>query len=146
MAYEYFVSLQKAGQTPGATTSEVEIDDFSFDLGQPLNIGSASGGAGGGKATLNPFNITKKTDSASPSLYQACVSKEVFPQVVFKIYQTGSGSNKTKINSVTLKNGVIESVIPFMVDGKQGHKYSFGYESVSVETLSPTLIALLKGK
>jgi type VI secretion system Hcp family effector len=146
MSYLYTVGLQKAGQTPGSTTSEIEVDDFNFDIEQTLNIGSATGGAGSGKVTFNPFQITKKTDSASPNLFQACVSKEVFPLVVFKIYDTGSGPNKIKINSVTLKNGVIESVIPFMVGGKQGHKFSFGYESVSVESMSPILVSLLKGK
>jgi type VI secretion system Hcp family effector len=147
MSYTYSMSLEKAGQVPGSTQNEVEIQDFSFNLGQTLNAGSSSGGGGGGKATnVNPFNITKQTDSASPNLFQACTAQEVFPRVVFNIYETGSSPNKIKINSVTLKNGVIQSVIPFMVSGKQGHKFSFGYDSVSVESMSPILVALLKGK
>jgi hypothetical protein len=32
-----------------------EINDFSFDIEQVLNIGSQSSGAGAGKVTFNPF-------------------------------------------------------------------------------------------
>jgi hypothetical protein len=32
-----------------------EINDFSFDIEQVLNIGSQSSGAGAGKITFNPF-------------------------------------------------------------------------------------------
>jgi len=45
-----------------------EIEDFSFDIEQTLNIGSQSSGAGAGKVTFNPFQITKKTDSSSPQV------------------------------------------------------------------------------
>jgi hypothetical protein len=37
-----------------------EIEDFSFDLEQTLNIGSQSTGAGAGKVTFNPFSITRR--------------------------------------------------------------------------------------
>jgi hypothetical protein len=32
--------------------------------------GSQSSGAGAGKITFNPFSITRKTDGASPSVFQ----------------------------------------------------------------------------
>ena len=35
-----------------------EIEDFSFDIEQTLSIGSSSNGAGAGKVTFNPFQIT----------------------------------------------------------------------------------------
>lgn len=47
-----------------------EVEDYSFDIEQVLNIGSASSGAGAGKITFNPFQITRKIDSASPGLVQ----------------------------------------------------------------------------
>ena len=45
-----------------------EVDNFNFDIGQTLNIGSQSTGAGAGKVTFNPFSITRKIDKASPIL------------------------------------------------------------------------------
>ena len=32
-----------------------EVEDYSFDIEQTLNIGSQSSGAGAGKVTFNPF-------------------------------------------------------------------------------------------
>lgn len=37
-----------------------EIEDFSFDIEQTLNIGSQSTGAGAGKVTFNPFSVGRK--------------------------------------------------------------------------------------
>jgi type VI secretion system secreted protein Hcp len=54
--------------TPGQPI--FEISDFSFDIEQTLNIGSQSTGAGaGGKATFNPFSITRKVDRSSPIFF-----------------------------------------------------------------------------
>jgi hypothetical protein len=55
--------------TPVYDYPTFEIDDFSFDIEQVLNIGSQSSGAGAGKVTFNPFQITKKTDTVSGKLY-----------------------------------------------------------------------------
>ncbi len=47
-----------AGYTaPGGSLFEVE--DYSFDVEQVLNIGSQSSGAGAGKVTFNPFSISR---------------------------------------------------------------------------------------
>jgi type VI secretion system secreted protein Hcp len=51
-----------------------EIEDFSFDIEQTLNIGSQSTGAGAGKVTFNPFSITRKIDRSSPELFESACS------------------------------------------------------------------------
>ena len=43
-----------------------EIEDYSFDIEQTLNIGSQSSGAGAGKVKFNPFSITRKIDRPRP--------------------------------------------------------------------------------
>ncbi|MFZ1904213.1 MAG: type VI secretion system tube protein Hcp [Steroidobacteraceae bacterium] len=54
---------------PGST-GNVELDEFSFGLGESLDEGSQSTNSGkGGKVTLSSISITKKTDSASATLY-----------------------------------------------------------------------------
>ncbi|MFZ1906734.1 MAG: PEP-CTERM sorting domain-containing protein [Steroidobacteraceae bacterium] len=54
---------------PAAKGSTADVDDFSFDVEQVLNIGSQSSGAGGGKVTFNPFTITKSADGTSASFF-----------------------------------------------------------------------------
>jgi type VI secretion system secreted protein Hcp len=74
MAFDAFIKLDTI--TGESTDSKFAgaMECFSFSLGaaNPVTIGSASGG--GGKASLNSLSFTKKTDSASPLLYQTCVT------------------------------------------------------------------------
>ena len=76
MAFDAYLKLDTitGESTSTGFTGCMEIFNFSLGAANPVTIGSAGSGAGGGKAVLNPFSFTKKTDSASPNLYQACVT------------------------------------------------------------------------
>lgn len=58
-----------------------EVEDYSFDVEQTLNIGSQSTGAGAGKITFNPFSITRKIDKSSPTLFANACQGKAFQQV-----------------------------------------------------------------
>ncbi len=72
----------KAGQV-------FEIDDFTFDIEQILNIGSQTSGIGSGKITFNPFSITRPTDRISPLLFTMCCTGEHFQQVSLYLRRAG---------------------------------------------------------
>jgi len=76
MAFDAYLKLDTitGESTSKGFTGFMEVFNFSLGAANPVTIGSASTGAGGGKAVLQPFSFTKKTDSASPNLYQACVT------------------------------------------------------------------------
>lgn len=101
VAADSFNNDQLATKVPGPAMKPgtvFEIDDFSFDIEQVLNIGSQSSGAGAGKVTFNPFQITRKTDRASPKLFTMCCAGQHFKQVVLCLRRAGgaaSGSSKT---------------------------------------------------
>ena len=67
-----------------------EIEDFSFDIEQTLNIGSQSTGAGAGRVVFNPFSITRKIDRSSPVLYEAACSGTPYKTVALGL-RKGSG-------------------------------------------------------
>ena len=46
------------GSTDPSHEGWFEISGFDFDLTNPANIGSASGGAGTGKPNFSPLNVT----------------------------------------------------------------------------------------
>ena len=52
----------------GATINHIQLRDFTVE--NPTTIGSSSGGAGAGKAVLQPFTFTKTVDTASPSFFK----------------------------------------------------------------------------
>ena len=59
--------------TTAPAGSVFEVDNFSFDIKQTINMSSQSSGAGAGKVNFNPFKISRKIDKASPTLFNmAC--------------------------------------------------------------------------
>jgi type VI secretion system Hcp family effector len=163
MAFQFYMSIKgtKQGQfkpastksrtsasssVPGHSPQEIfEIDDFSFDIEQVLNIGSQSSGAGAGKVTFNPFQITRKTDSASAQLFSSCVTGETFEKVVLQIFEPGKGGTETPVNTITLTNASIRNVFPVSIKRKLVHKFSFEFEKISVDFMTPALVALSRG-
>jgi type VI secretion system secreted protein Hcp len=77
-------SAVNAYMTMDGFKGQVEIQSFSWGANN-TSIGSQSSGAGAGKITFNPFSITRKVDSASPSLYAAAVSGKHFGNAVLKV-------------------------------------------------------------
>jgi type VI secretion system secreted protein Hcp len=69
-----------------------EIEDYSFDIEQVLNIGSQSSGAGAGKVTFNPFSITRKIDCASPRFFQMACSGTPFQTVGLGLRKSAGGN------------------------------------------------------
>jgi type VI secretion system secreted protein Hcp len=70
-ASDYFLKIDgvngetTTGNTPGA----IAVSGFEWGAENKMTIGSASGGAGAGKATLNELTIEKPVDSTSPALF-----------------------------------------------------------------------------
>lgn len=97
--------VQISGDSPLGTDIKAgnvfEIDDFSFDIEQVLNIGSQSSGAGAGKVTFNPFQITRKTDRASPVLFTMCCAGMHFQQVSLYLRRAGGAATGTSMASGT---------------------------------------------
>jgi type VI secretion system secreted protein Hcp len=77
------ITIKVGGLT--CTTSEgsgtFSATAYSFGATQPTSIGSATGGAGTGKASIMPLNVTKLFDECSPSLFGAVVTPKHFATV-----------------------------------------------------------------
>jgi type VI secretion system secreted protein Hcp len=77
-------------KTYSSSSQLFEVEDYSFDIEQVLNIGSQSSGAGAGKVTFNPFSITRKIDRASPTLFDRACSGQAFKQVGLALRKSGN--------------------------------------------------------
>jgi len=69
-----------------------EVEDYSFDIAQALSIGSQSTGTGAGKVTFDPLSITRRTDRASPVLYQMACARTAFQAVVLVLTKSAGGT------------------------------------------------------
>ncbi len=91
-------SMAVSGEsTDLAFRGAIEIKEFSFGSENTVSIGSATGGAGAGKATLKSLVITKWVDKASPSLFRALATGGHYPSLTLSIRKasgvpTASGS------------------------------------------------------
>jgi type VI secretion system secreted protein Hcp len=93
-----------------------EVEDFSFDVEQTLNIGSQSSGSGAGKITFNPFSITRKIDRASPIFFQMACSGTPFKQVAIGARKAGGGKASGSIYLVFLFKLVAVKTISWSYD------------------------------
>lgn len=81
----------KIFQAALAKKAVFEIEDYSFDIEQTLNIGSQSTGAGAGRVTFNPFSITRKIDKLSPVFFQKACSGTAFKEVCLGLRKSAGG-------------------------------------------------------
>ena len=70
-----------------------EVEDYSFDVEQTLNIGSQSSGAGAGKITFNPFSITRKIDKSSSPMFKMACSGTAFQKVGLGLRKSAGGES-----------------------------------------------------
>lgn len=80
MAFDTFIKLKDLdGESTRAGFEKwIEIMSFSWGASNPTTVGSHSGGMSAGKVSISSFNIMKRTDSASPVLFQNCCSGKHF--------------------------------------------------------------------
>jgi type VI secretion system secreted protein Hcp len=78
-----------------ANATVIAITGFELGADHAVATGSATGGAGAGKADLNPLTVTKVVDQSSPSLFSACVSGTDFPKVQLYVRQSQGSSATT---------------------------------------------------
>lgn len=104
MAFDAFVKFTGEGVAAKPITGEtldasmkgyLEISSFSFGIENKLNITSASGGAGAGKASFKPFEIAKQTDLASCSLVMTCCLGGHYDQVELALRKSGAAAGKS---------------------------------------------------
>lgn len=97
MAFDAFMYF-KGGSPPieGETTDSAqsankafEVYSFSWGASNPVTVGSQSGGMGAGKVSLSSFNIMKKTDNASPVLFDACCKGTHYPTATVELRKSG---------------------------------------------------------
>ncbi len=83
----------------------IEVSSFQWGVGRTATIGSATGGAGSGRASMGDITITKTVDSASPKLTLACANGQHFKSIVIEEASPGG-----RFMVITLQDVLISSV------------------------------------
>jgi type VI secretion system secreted protein Hcp len=69
-----------------------ELSTWSFGASNKATIGSATSGAGSGKAEFEPFKVTKVIDTATPYLFQTCCAGAHFEELTLWVRKSGSSA------------------------------------------------------
>lgn len=103
MAIDAFLQFGKGGAAGGPFDGETqdayfrkkspppfEIQNWSFGGANKATIGSATMGAGAGKAEFEPFKVTKNIDKATPYLFLNCCRGAHFEELTLWVRKTGT--------------------------------------------------------
>jgi type VI secretion system secreted protein Hcp len=105
------VSLTLPGSLGGGTVSQpIELASFTFEVENDLSIGSATSGAGAGKAKFDPITVTRQLDVASPTLFQLCASGTHLKQVDFVVSQSGGPAGQKPFLRFTFSTVFIQNI------------------------------------
>lgn len=114
MAFDAFLKIGtgpdvKGESTDGKHAGEIEIASFSFGASNPSTIGSGSTGSGAGKVSISTLNIMKKTDKASPVLFQTCCAGNHYATATLTVRKAG-GKTPLEYLIYTLTEVYVDSI------------------------------------
>jgi type VI secretion system secreted protein Hcp len=78
--------------TDKALPRAINLQEFSWSIENPTTIGSASGGAGTGKAKFEPLTIKKLVDASSPGLMAAAGKGAHIPSATIVVRNGNAGA------------------------------------------------------
>ena len=112
MAFDTFIKIKDVeGEAMQANhVGEIEILSFSWGASNPTTVGSGTGGLSAGKVAVSSFNIMKKSDKASPVLFQACCNGKHFADAVVTLNKASGDAGQAPFLKYTFTDVMIESV------------------------------------
>jgi type VI secretion system secreted protein Hcp len=117
MAFDSFLKLTGTdgkdveGESTDAThAKEIELFQFSFGASNSVTIGSGTTGSAGGKMSASSFNITKRTDKASPILFTKCADGTHFEKAVVTLRKAGGTAGQQEYIHYTFEQVYVESI------------------------------------
>jgi type VI secretion system secreted protein Hcp len=142
MAVDIFMKIDGV---PGESTAsghegEIDLSSFSFGVENPTTIGSATGGAGAGKASFKEFTITKHTDKSSTTFFKNCCSGTHYPNVVITLRKAGGESGSSGREFLVYKfETVFTTKIDWSGPGDEGpeEEISFVYGKIEITYTAP---------
>ncbi|MGE3507568.1 MAG: type VI secretion system tube protein Hcp [Vicinamibacterales bacterium] len=110
------------------------LTEFSFGIENQTTIGSATGGAGAGRAQFREFTIRRTTDPSSNAIYRNCAAGAHYGLVTIVVRQVGSPGGKPHI---VYNFGMVFTVrIEYAGPGDEGPEevVTFAYGALSIAT------------
>jgi len=114
MAFDTYMQIKGpdvAGEST-ATGFEGQIEIYSFSLGasNPTTVGPGSGGISAGRVSVSSFNVMKKTETSSASLFNACCNGQHYDTVTVTLRKAGGTAGQQIFLTYVFTDCMIESI------------------------------------
>jgi type VI secretion system secreted protein Hcp len=115
MAFDTYLKLSSPDVTGEATASGyagwIEIYSFSWGASNPTTVGSGATGLSAGKVSVSSFNVMKKSETSSPSLFAACCAGQHYASAEVDMRKaTGVSGQQQVFLKYTFTDVMIESI------------------------------------
>ena len=135
---------QKQGVFHGSVQNRLTKDEiicFKFDY-SVISPRDAASGLATGKRQHKPVTIEKEWGAASPQIFQALVTNENLPTVIFNFYKAGADGTEKVDYRITLTNASISSFHQHIgdpkpdgtLDTKRYEDVSFTFQKIQIDT------------
>ena len=151
MAYQLYFTVEasKQGKLKGEIATPAHKDkmgglSFQYAIEAPHDPAT---GAPSGKRHHSPITVVKEWGAATPQLFQAVVTNETLPKVIFEFFQTSKATGKEEVfYRVTLENAVVSSIKQYTgaaTEGSSAKHSAYGASSNELEAVSFTFQKIL---
>jgi len=112
MAFDTFLDIPGCEGECSASGMEKKIEIYSFSWGasNPTTVGSGSTGLSGGKVSISSFNVMKKTEKSSATLFAACCSGKHFATATVTLRKASGEAGQKAFLVYTFTDIMVESV------------------------------------
>lgn len=112
MAFDTYLDLDtvEGEATAKGFEKKIEIYSWSFGCSNPTTVGSGKEGLSAGRVSLSSFNVMKKTEKSSTTLFASCCTGKSFAKAKITCRKAGGEAGQTGFLLYEFEEVMVESV------------------------------------
>jgi type VI secretion system secreted protein Hcp len=112
MAFDTYMKIAALDGESTAAGAEKQIEIFSWSWGasNPSTIGPGKSGISAGRVSVSSFNVMKKTDKTSPTLFAKCCAGKDFDTITVTMRKAAGDAGQKPFLVYTFTNCLVESI------------------------------------
>jgi type VI secretion system secreted protein Hcp len=112
MAFDTYMAISGLDGESTAKGMEKQIEIFSWSIGasNPATISPGKSGISAGRVSISSFNVMKKTDKTSPTLFSKCCAGKDFETITVSMRKAGGDAGQKAFLVYKFTSCMVESV------------------------------------
>jgi type VI secretion system secreted protein Hcp len=112
MAFDTYMKIEgvEGESTASGHTGEIEVYSFSWGASNPSTVGPGTSGIGAGRVSISSFNIMKKTDKASPTLFTKCCNGQHIGEIKLTMRKASGEGGQKPFLTYTFTDCMVDSI------------------------------------